>query len=56
MPYIEDPNTGVSMFESADILNYLQDTYASPLGSNMGTDLWKQPVAAIRSTKGTFGV
>ncbi|RLN03491.1 uncharacterized protein C2845_PM13G25780 [Panicum miliaceum] len=27
-PYIEDPNTGVKMFESAEIINYLKATYA----------------------------
>ncbi|MFW6087111.1 MAG: glutathione S-transferase N-terminal domain-containing protein [Myxococcota bacterium] len=28
VPYLIDPNTGVAMFESADIVAYLQDTYA----------------------------
>jgi len=28
-PYIEDPNTGVALFESAAIVKYLEDTYAS---------------------------
>jgi glutathione S-transferase len=28
VPYIEDPNTGISMFESLDIIKYLEDTYA----------------------------
>ena len=28
-PYIEDPNTGVAMFESADIIEYLRETYAA---------------------------
>ncbi|MFW6051285.1 MAG: glutathione S-transferase N-terminal domain-containing protein [Myxococcota bacterium] len=27
VPYLVDPNTGVSMFESADITRYLRDTY-----------------------------
>lgn len=27
-PYLEDPNTGVQMFESADIVEYLKATYA----------------------------
>lgn len=27
-PYLEDPNTGVKMFESAEIINYLRATYA----------------------------
>lgn len=26
-PYLEDPNTGVKMFESADIVEYLNETY-----------------------------
>lgn len=29
VPYLEDPNTGVAMFESADILTYLNRTYAA---------------------------
>ena len=28
VPYLVDPNTGVSMFESSDILRYLDQTYA----------------------------
>jgi glutathione S-transferase len=28
VPYLEDPNTGVAMFESADIVAYLERTYA----------------------------
>ncbi|GER41892.1 thioredoxin family protein [Striga asiatica] len=28
VPYLEDPNTGVQMFESADIIEYLRATYA----------------------------
>ena len=27
VPYISDPNTGVEMFESAEIVKYLLDTY-----------------------------
>lgn len=29
VPYLVDPNTGTSMFESADISRYLYDTYAA---------------------------
>jgi glutathione S-transferase len=29
VPYLADPNTGVEMFESADIVAYLNDTYAA---------------------------
>jgi glutathione S-transferase len=29
VPYIEDPNTGVNLFESSDILAYLDDKYAT---------------------------
>jgi glutathione S-transferase len=29
VPYLVDPNTGVEMFESADIAAYLNDTYAA---------------------------
>jgi glutathione S-transferase len=28
VPYLVDPNTGVEMFESADIVRYLDRTYA----------------------------
>ncbi|XP_075517417.1 uncharacterized protein LOC142551855 [Primulina tabacum] len=28
VPYLEDPNTGIQMFESADIIEYLRATYA----------------------------
>jgi glutathione S-transferase len=28
VPYLEDPNTGVAMFESRDIVRYLGTTYA----------------------------
>ncbi|CAL9174119.1 unnamed protein product [Musa hybrid cultivar] len=28
VPYLEDPNTGVKMFESAEIIDYLRTTYA----------------------------
>ncbi|MCG8668000.1 MAG: glutathione S-transferase N-terminal domain-containing protein [Pseudomonadales bacterium] len=28
VPYLIDPNTGVEMFESADIVKYLEDTYS----------------------------
>jgi hypothetical protein len=27
-PYLEDPNTGAAMFESADIIDYLEKEYA----------------------------
>ena len=30
VPYLVDPNTGVEMFESADIVAYLRETYAGP--------------------------
>ena len=29
VPYIEDPNTGAKMFESAEIIDYLRATYAA---------------------------
>lgn len=29
-PYLDDPNTGVKMFESAEIIDYLKTTYALP--------------------------
>jgi glutathione S-transferase len=30
VPFLHDPNTGVEMFESADIVDYLRRTYALP--------------------------
>lgn len=33
VPFLEDPNTGRSMFESADIVSYLMETYALPAGA-----------------------
>jgi glutathione S-transferase len=30
VPYLSDPNTGVAMFESADIVAYLEKTYGAP--------------------------
>jgi glutathione S-transferase len=27
VPYLEDPNTGISLFESAEIVKYLLNTY-----------------------------
>ena len=29
VPYLIDPNTGTEMFESADIIRYLEQTYAA---------------------------
>ncbi len=28
VPYLEDPSTGLAMFESTEINKYLEDTYA----------------------------
>jgi glutathione S-transferase len=28
VPWLADPNTGIELFESADIVAYLEDTYA----------------------------
>jgi len=33
VPYLEDPNTGVYLFESKDIIDYLEKTYALPAAS-----------------------
>ena len=30
IPYIIDPNTGVEMFESVEIVKYLEQTYTVP--------------------------
>lgn len=29
VPFIEDPNTGIAMFESKDIVDYLRSTYGT---------------------------
>ena len=29
VPYLEDPNTGVALFESADIVQYIKETYGA---------------------------
>lgn len=31
LPYLEDPNTGSRLFESSDIIDYLEKTYALPV-------------------------
>ena len=33
VPYLIDPNTGVEMFESAEIVAYLEERYAVPEGT-----------------------
>lgn len=30
IPYLEDPNTAMAMFESAAIVSYLRETYGQP--------------------------
>lgn len=30
VPYLSDPNTQVAMFESSDIVTYLEKTYGAP--------------------------
>ena len=30
VPYLADPNTGAAMFESSDIIAYLDKTYGAP--------------------------
>jgi glutathione S-transferase len=30
VPYLEDPNTGEALFESAEIVAYLERAYAAP--------------------------
>lgn len=36
MPYLEDPDNGVALFESSAILEYLDNTYGSGGGSGSG--------------------
>jgi hypothetical protein len=33
VPYLEDPNQGVYLFESSAIVKYLEDTYAAAASS-----------------------
>jgi glutathione S-transferase len=33
VPWLSDPNTGKEMFESADIIDYLEATYGAPAGA-----------------------
>ena len=41
MPYLEDPNKGLAMFESTEINKYLEDTYAACLlASNCNIQGW----------------
>jgi glutathione S-transferase len=30
VPFVHDPNSGTSLYESADIVRYLQTTYGRP--------------------------
>jgi glutathione S-transferase len=39
-PYLVDPNTGRAMYESADIVKYLRDTYDAP-----AAPLWLGPIS-----------
>jgi glutathione S-transferase len=49
-PYLVDPNTRQAMYESADIVSYLRETYGAPRGS-----LWIGPVS-LASSALTSGV
>ena len=40
VPYLIDPNTGVEMFESSDIIEYMVDTYGPPKDSYDPKALW----------------
>jgi glutathione S-transferase len=56
-PYLVDANTGVSMYESDDILRYLAETYGSggvPLGLRLGpvTAITSGLASAVRPTRG----
>lgn len=56
-PYLVDPNTGISMYESADINAYLYETYgdrAAPPKAKGGTGalLGSQLATAVRELKG----
>jgi glutathione S-transferase len=44
-PYLVDPNTGRSLYESADIVSYLQQTYDAP-----STPLWLGPLSTVNSS------
>ncbi|CAE8673212.1 unnamed protein product [Polarella glacialis] len=50
MPFLEDPNTGVKMLESADIIQYLYSTYQDgPASTETWCDFTKTKVADVKS-------
>lgn len=46
VPYLHDPNTGRSMFESADIVAYLQESYGAPAAQPASADPSTAPRAS----------
>jgi glutathione S-transferase len=53
-PHLVDPNTGVSMAESEDIIDYLHRTYASPRASRRPFDTARSMAISIVRPKGRF--
>jgi glutathione S-transferase len=49
VPYLVDPNTGVRLYESADIIAYLNATYGA--GSRAG---WRLPVPGVLDDLGSM--
>lgn len=44
-PYLVDPNTGKSLYESADIVAYLRETYGAPR-----SPVWLGPLSIVNSS------
>jgi glutathione S-transferase len=51
VPYLEDENTGVSMFESADIVDYLNKVYGTSAPGSKS-----EPTAEERAAANSIGV
>jgi len=50
-PFLVDPNTGRQLYESADIVAYLRETYA---GRSSSPPVWDRPVKVATSTLATI--
>ena len=48
-PYLVDPNTGTELYESEDIITYLEETYAG------GQARWRRAIAPLRTLGAALG-
>ena len=53
LPFLIDPNTGVEMFESQEIINYLVETYGPPADSFDRKALWPITTEGFASSTAT---